>query len=190
MLAEKDESQGEECEVEALDAQCHRGDQRAYRGCHETGRRQPDEHAETEPDHVCARIARERGADVRSDTEKERMAERDLSRVAGHQVEPDRTDRRDEGGRQKDQPRPGETEEREDEDHTHAGGQSDSLRGGRQDRPIGSIGAVEVRSSSHTRSTSSVPNSPYGLISSTMSITRYGITWLKLLPSHGMYWAW
>ena len=37
----------------------------------------------------------------------------------------------------------------------------------------------------HTRSTSRVPNSPYGRTSSTSSITTYGVTTEKLPPSQG-----
>src|SRR5690606_10010991 len=46
-------------------------------------------------------------------------------------------------------------------------------------------GCVTCGCVGHSRCTSLVPKMPYGRISSTMIMTRYGATFSKLGPSHG-----
>src|SRR5690606_12294406 len=151
------------------------------------------------------RVTTEDRRRVCTDADEDGVPQRHLARVARDQHEPDRADAPDASGGQRlelpvrKQERHRGTEEQQQRD-------AELLGAGVEQRHLGAVRGVQQRAAeraascpsgrrypasgfllctrAHTRSTSRVPNSPYGLISSTRSSTTWGLMMLALPPSH------
>ena len=94
VLADEDQPQGDDREVEPAQPGRQRGDDDAGQRGDQAGRRQPHQDVgDAEADRATVRVTGDRGGGVGADAQEERVAERDLAGEAGDDVQPERADR-------------------------------------------------------------------------------------------------
>src|SRR6266508_4218186 len=187
--ADEDQPERDDRQVQPAQPGRQRRDEHACEPRHEACGRQPDQDVvDAEAQRAPVRVTGDGGRRVGTDRDEERMPERDLSGVPGDQVEPDGADGGDAGQREQLQDVVREQERHGEPEH-HQRRHGDLLGHAVQQRHVLCVRSTQLRPASHTRSTSRVPNSPYGRTSRTSSISTYGLTTDTLPPSHDT-WPW
>jgi hypothetical protein len=167
VVADEDDAERDDGEVEAAQPHGHRPDEEAGDGGDDARSGQPDPHRQAVAEHWAVGVPAQHRPRVGADAYEECVAERDLARVPGDQVEPDCADRGDHAEREDLQQVVGDQEGHQERQHQDDGERATLARrvhqgdvlgvGGAGERAAAQAAAARGQDRRHTRSTSLVP---------------------------------